>query len=211
MDTPKYPRTPYIADVPLTNFVGKDIVISEKLDGSNTLLFNGEVYGRGASLPSHDGWRAMVRKHHAWRTHSWMCYIYGEDIYGVHSIEYDAVPEEKTFYIFAVREILPELNIDLFYNEAMVRSYARTLGMPYVPVLYRGRVDSENELTALLLKYMMGDSELGGEREGVVIRLKDEFGAEDFGKSMAKVVRPNHVKSNEHWTKNWQPCKIRRQ
>ena len=35
--------------------------------------------------------------------------------------------------------------------------------------------------------------------EGYVIRLYDDFELADFGKSIAKYVRKNHVQTNDHW------------
>ena len=80
MNTPmKYPRTQHWPwsmtihsdDSTLLHpylFVGKQVIVTEKIDGSNTCLMNGEVYARSVSAPSHNGWFAMVRKHHGWKT-----------------------------------------------------------------------------------------------------------------------------------------------
>lgn len=45
-------------------FVNKKVVMTEKIDGGNTLLFNGDVYARSVLTPANDGWFAMVKKHH---------------------------------------------------------------------------------------------------------------------------------------------------
>ena len=79
------------------------VVITEKLDGSNTMLYRGQVYGRGMSEPSAAKWYGMLKKWHAWKTYDDEDFIFGEDIYGLHSIAYDPVPEDATFYIFGVR------------------------------------------------------------------------------------------------------------
>ena len=111
----RYPKTSYWPDSPsigrdeaiLTDperFVGEPVVIAEKLDGSNTLLHGGEVFGRSVSVPTHAKWMALVRKHHAWKVREPDVYLYGEDIYGVHSIAYGPVGEHQTFYAFALRD-----------------------------------------------------------------------------------------------------------
>ena len=108
----KYPRTPYSPWIPAnrpaadkTRFAGREIVITEKLDGSNTLLHQGQASPRSADRSSASPWLAMVRKHHAWKTIPLPeLQLYGEDIYGVHAIEYDPVPEKATFRPFAARE-----------------------------------------------------------------------------------------------------------
>ena len=84
----KYPRTPYwpyspagprdddeLADA--ARFAGRPIVITEKLDGSNTLLYQGEVYARSVSAPATGKWLAMVRKHHAWKVTEPDVFLYG--------------------------------------------------------------------------------------------------------------------------------------
>jgi len=70
----KYPRTPYspwsaanphsrpAAD--MTRFIGREIVITEKLDGSNTLLHQGQAYPLSKDNAA-ASWLAMARKHHA--------------------------------------------------------------------------------------------------------------------------------------------------
>ncbi|MCY4653602.1 MAG: hypothetical protein OXC95_10620, partial [Dehalococcoidia bacterium] len=67
-------------------FVGEPVAVTEKLDGGNTLLHAGKVYARSVSTPSDAKWMAMVKKHHAWKVTEPGVYLYGEDIYGVHSI-----------------------------------------------------------------------------------------------------------------------------
>jgi hypothetical protein len=42
----------------------------------------------------------------------------------------------------------------------------------------------------------------GDTREGVVIRVADSFKLDDFPNYVCKWVRPNHVQTDEHWTKN---------
>ena len=105
----KFPRIPYWPWSPSigrddgvhpdpSRFVGEAVVASEKLDGGNTLLHAGEVYARSMTAPSAGKWMAMVKKHHAWKVNEPDVFLYGEDIYGVHSIEYEPVPEHETFY-----------------------------------------------------------------------------------------------------------------
>ena len=111
----RYPRTPYwpwsptigrneIVHANPDRFVGEDVVATEKLDGGNTLLHAGRVYARSVSAPSEGKWMAMVKKHHAWKVSEPDVYLYGEDIYGVHSIAYEPVAEHETFRAFALRQ-----------------------------------------------------------------------------------------------------------
>ena len=98
----KYPRTPYWPWSPTIGrddsvhldpdrFVDEPVVVTEKLDGGNTLLHGGKVYARSVAAPSDAKWMAMVKKHHAWKVTDPDVYLDGEDIYGVHSIAYEPV------------------------------------------------------------------------------------------------------------------------
>ena len=82
------------------NFIGKRIIITEKLDGGNTCLFNGQVYARSVVQPSNDGWFAMVKKHHAWKSNYPYCEdvaFYGEDVYGAVFDEFTRSKQESWY------------------------------------------------------------------------------------------------------------------
>lgn len=209
----RYPRTLHWPDSPGISssdravldpgvFVGPEIIVTEKLDGSNVLLHCGEAYGRSVSTPSNAPWHAMVKKHHAWKTRGFVGIVYGEDIYGVHSIEYGPVREERTFNAFALRIG------DLFESFDTTSMRLQGLGIGIVPLLWRGRIRSVEDLSDLIAHEMAQPSALGGEREGVVVRLAHAFHVDDFQSSVAKSVRANHVQTDEHWTRNWKTCRI---
>ena len=212
----KYPRTPYwpyspghprdgdsLADP--NGFVGRPVVVTEKLDGSNTLLHQGEVYARSVSAPATAKWLAMVRKHHAWKVTDPDVFLYGEEIYGVHSIEYDPVPEDRTFYAFALR-----FADGSFGSFTEMAEYARGHAIPVVPVLFEGTFGSIRQVRDFVRQAHAEPSALGGEREGVVLRLAAGFPSPDFKHSVCKSVREGHVQSDEHWSKRWRPCRIAR-
>lgn len=215
---PKYPRTPhwpwsqtvhsddsYHSDP--SRFVGVDVVITEKLDGGNTCLWNGEVYARSTSQPATHGWMGMVRKHHAWKTLSVQkdTVYYGEDLFGIHSIEYDPMREDETFRLFAVRM---NNESDWFADWNQVEAHAKTLDVKTVPVLFRGQFESVKDITKWFETNIKQPSTLGGECEGFVMRVDHSFAANDFSNDVCKYVRANHVQTDEHWTKNWKPCKL---
>lgn len=214
---PKYPSTPCWPYSPSVGrgdvlhpdpkrFVGEPVVITEKLDGGNTLLHAGEVYARSTSAPSAGKWMAMVRKHHAWKVREPDVYLYGEDIYGVHSIVYGAVPESETFYAFALRYAG-----GAFAPFETVESYAAQREIPVVPVLFRSQFESLDELRDFVKNAHRESSALGGAREGVVLRLAKGFPALEFPNNVCKSVRMDHVQTDRHWTNNWRPCEILRQ
>jgi hypothetical protein len=212
----KYPRTPYWPDSPtkardgdtLTDperFVGRRVVVTEKLDGSNTLLHRGEVYARSVSAPAAAKWLGMVRKHHAWKVTEPDVFLYGEEIYGVHSIAYDPVPEDETFHAFALR-----YGDGSFGSFREMVDYARSRAIPVVPVLFEGTFDSVQQVRDFVTEAHAQPSALGGEREGVVLRLAAGFPAPDFEHSVCKSVRVGHVQSDEHWSTRWRPCRLAR-
>lgn len=186
-------------------FVGRAVVVTEKLDGSNTLLHRGEVYARSVSAPAAAQWLGMVRKHHAWKVTQPEVFLYGEDIYGVHSIEYDPVPEHRTFYAFALR-----CGDGSFGSFREMADFARSQAIPVVPVLFEGKFDSVREVRDFVSEAHGQPSALGGEREGVVLRLAEGFPAAEFPRNVCKSVRVGHVQSDEHWSKRWRPCRIAR-
>ena len=209
----KYPRTPYwtwsptvapdgrrVADPEV--FVGTEVVVTEKLDGSNTLLHDGQAYGRSVSAPSTAPWTAMVKKHHAWKLAGQDILLYGEDIYGVHSIEYGPVAEDRTLYVFALRRG------DRFESFDEVQLLADRLRIPVVPVVWRGRFGSVDALRELVVEAHTRPSRLGGQREGVVIRQAEGFPSADFGNLVCKSVRRDHIQTDEHWTGRWKPCAL---
>lgn len=207
-DTPYWPWSPAIDrdDDVHTNpdrFVGRAVVVTEKLDGSNTLLHTGRAYGRSVSAPSDGKWMAMVKKHHAWKVSEPDVYLYGEDIYGIHSISYDPVEEHETFYAFSLRD-----GNGVFGAFADVEAYVNRREIPVVPVLYRGFFRSIAELRAFVEHAHGEPSVLGGKREGVVLRLTRGFPEVEFSANVCKSVRIGHVQAEEHWTRKWRPCDI---
>ena len=214
--TRRYPRTPYWPDSPTKardgdtlsdpeRFVGREVVVTEKLDGSNTLLHRGEVYARSVSAPAAAKWLGMVRKHHAWKVTEPEVFLYGEEIYGVHSIEYEPVPEDRTFYAFALR-----FGDGSFGSFREMAQFANSRAIPVVPVLFEGAFDSVRQIRNFVSEAHGQPSALGGEREGIVLRVAAGFPADDFQYSVCKSVRVGHVQSDEHWSKRWRPCRIAR-
>ena len=213
----KYPSTPFWPWSPAIGrgdavhanpdrFVGEDVVVTEKLDGGNTLLHAGKVYARSVSAPSGGKWMAMVKKHHAWKVNEPDVYLYGEDIYGVHSVTYaPSWPNAR----LSTRS--PSgTRAGAFAAFAEVEAYAKQREIPVVPVLFRGRFRSVAEISAFMKQAHGEPSALGSEREGVVMRLARGFPAAEFQDNVCKSVRAGHVQTDEHWTRNWRPCRIAR-
>ena len=147
----------------------------------------------------------MVKKHHAWKVTEPDVFLYGEDIYGIHSIEYEPVREDETFYAFALRD-----DNDHFASFRDLTEYVQQRDISVVPVLFEGVFRTQNKLQNFVDEAHVEPSALGGEREGVVIRLARSFPASEFSRSVCKSVRSGHVQTDEHWTRNWRPCRTTR-
>ena len=87
--------------------------------------------------------------------------------------------------------------VSLSWDE--VEEWSALLGLPTVPVLYRGLWDHAR-IEAVFVDQARRGSLCGGPNiEGYVVRLARQFAAKDFGHSVAKFVRKGHVVTNEHW------------
>lgn len=209
MDSPKYNRTfylPYSAGATNDDKIAKstnslinvDIIITEKIDGSNTSLEKDGCFARTHSGPpnhiSFDGLKAL---------HASLKYnipegiqIFGEWCFALHSIYYDELPDY--FLAFNVRELNNEGFIWASWEE--VELWAEEIGVSTVPVLFQGQVDSEKELKELVESLMIQPSKCGGIREGVVVRVSKSFTDDNFSQCVMKCVRANHVNpDNDHW------------
>ena len=212
---PKYPSSPHWVSSPEVHrddsthqnperFVGVEVSITEKLDGGNTCLWTGEAYARSTGQPATQGWFAMVKKHHAWRTMHLdpRIAVYGEDLYGIHSIKYDALKEDETYRVFNIREEDEWLSLDDRIQ------FCKDYEFLMVPVLFRGVFQSVKELTQWFEQHIQEPSALGPQREGFVMQLTGRFHNDVFGDSVAKYVRKGHVQTDEHWTRNWKPATL---
>lgn len=219
----KYPRSYHVQSSPgttsddrIAKTIGMlcrgEIVMTEKMDGSNTSLSKYGVYGRSRTAPSENGWDA-------WLKPMWQMMkndlgdleICGENMYGVHSIEYSGL--DSHFYIFGIRDTAR----DFWLSWEEVEFYAKMLDLPTVPVLFRSdknfRVEENwiyNKIDELVATPSLKSDERYGvtPKEGVVIRLAGEFPNDMFYNSLAKWVRKGHVTTDEHWTKNWKRAKL---
>ncbi len=184
------------------SLIGINIVITEKLDGSNTAFTKNGVYGRSHVEFTRNPWD--IKSWDIWnrisRNIDEDVYIFGEGMYGIHSIEYSNL--KSYFYIFGVRDN----NIWISWDQ--VEEYSYLLDIPTVPVLFKGVVSSEKELKDLTESLSKEPSALGGLREGIVVRNADIFHNDDFSDNLMKWVRKGHVQTDQHWTRDWKKAKI---
>lgn len=209
MESPKYNRTFHFPWSPgatnddkiatsIDKLIGVPIVITEKMDGSNTSLeFDGCFARTHSGAPTHVSFDGLKALHATIKYKIPQDYqFFGEWCYAKHSIEYSELP--GYFLMFNVRMLNPEFN-DIWLSWEDVELWAEEIGVPTVPVLFRGEVSSEKELKELVESLMIQPSRCGGIREGAVVRIQKAFEDYNFSSCVMKCVRANHVQTSEHW------------
>lgn len=195
----KYPRTPHlpwsegrtsddkVLDS-LEGFIGKEVVVTEKLDGENSSLYVDHSHARSLDSKMHPS-RAWLKQLHASFKHeipqNWR--ICGENLYAKHSIHYSNLPS-----YFLVFGIYNDKNICLSWNDT--KEWCSLMDLHTVPELYRG-IWNEEHIKSL----WKGISVFGGEGEGYVVRVAEAFHYDQFWGNVAKWVREDHVQTDSHW------------
>lgn len=209
MDSPKYNRTYHMPwskgatnddkiATDLSALIGTSIVITEKMDGSNTSLEQNGCFARTHSGPPiHPSFDSLKALHASvrWKIPQ-KIQLFGEWCFALHSIAYNELPGH--FLLFNVRMCSPELN-DIWLSWEDVELWSKEIEVPTVPVLFQGQVSSEKELKELTESFMNQPSACGGIREGVVTRVQRPFEDYNFSRCIMKCVRANHVQTTEHW------------
>ena len=181
----------------ISGILNVPIVISEKLDGGCSDLNSNGLFARThVGPPTHKSFDWLKAFHtntkHLIPSH---LQIFGENMYALHSIAYDKLP--SYFLVFNIRDT--EKNLWLSWDE--VEEWAKKIGAPTVPVLFRGTIKNEKELQEIVEKLCSDPSEYGTTREGVVIRLSGKFSDKDFSRYVLKAVRAGHVQTDSHWSR----------
>jgi len=182
------------------------IVITEKMDGSNTSLeFDGCYARTHAGTPTHKSFDQLKALHASikWNIPEGLQF-FGEWCFAKHSIEYAELP--AYFMLFNIRALqgTPIIlgfvqTFDMWFAWEDVEAWAQKMCLATVPVLFQGTVQSEKELQELVESLMEQPSTCGGVREGVVARVQRSFKDEEFPICVMKCVRANHVQTTEHW------------
>lgn len=219
----KYPRTYHFDFSPgttsddrisknINNILNIESVSTEKLDGSNTSISYSGVYGRSRAAISRNPWDNFLKP--KWEMikndlNDFDIEIMGENMYGVHSIKYSGL--DSHFYVFGVRN--RKHNMFLSWDE--VEYFAEMFDFELVPVINKGIIKNYDDVKSMIKKTMKEPSNLednrffDSEKEGVVIRVFKEFHSDLFYNSVFKYVRKNHVKTTEHWVRNWKRANLR--
>jgi len=196
-DYHKYPRTYHLPwSLGSTNddkflestepFIGKRIVITEKMDGENTNMYPNRYHARSIDSNDHPS-RHYVKsiwgqiKHEipeGWR-------ICGENLYAKHSIFYDKLPT-----YFMVFSIWDENNMCLSWDDTV--DFCGLLNLQTVPVI--DIIDYDEDYLRNL-----ADNFDVVKKEGYAFRNIKTFHFDDFTENVAKWVREKHITTDQHW------------
>ena len=210
----KYPRTPHLPSSPgatrddrildaasLGGLLGleRELVITEKLDGSNVALRADSPYPFArshAGSPAHPSFDPLKAIHAAFQPFlPEAATVYGEWRYAVHSHVYPGISTDDyaNLFLFAIRD-----DDGHWRSWEAVETLAFSLGLHAAPVLDRHAFVREEDLQAEAARLGGKPSVLGGVREGVVIRDSGGFSDSKFPTRVAKWVRSFSI--GEHWS-----------
>lgn len=210
------------------------LVLTEKIDGQNNCFSKHGVFARSHAATSELPWDKPLRERwHLLKDDLKGIEIFGENMYGIHSIAYSKL--ESFFYVFAIRE----KGIWLSWEE--VKFYAEMFDFPTVPeipikVTLKDMYTEGTDENTILEKWLISNlgmkwtecvetpGLLGGYSpktgkdcsEGFVIRNAGSYKTNDGVIPVAtnefnnlfKIVRRKHVETDVHWTKTWKPTTL---
>ena len=188
------------------------IVHTEKLDGENNCLNQFGVFARSHVAPTTSPWTSQLRERwNILKNDLGDIELFGENLYAVHSIEYKRI--EEYYFIFAVRQM------DKWLSWEEVKFYASMFDFPTVPELAVQTTEglTQESLQLAIENWAQEPSVFGSlnpftsedcTREGVVTRNIGEYPVTEFMHNVFKYVRKGHVKTDEHWTRNWKRAKL---
>lgn len=210
------------------------LVLTEKLDGQNNCFTKYGVFARSHLAPTIHPWDKPMRER--WqliKNDLGSLEVFGENMYGIHSIGYRKLT--SYFYVFAIREKGRWLSWEEVKFYAALLDFPV---VPAIAIKYplRDFMEEHLEEEVILRKWLYqnlgmdweesvqtsgllgGYDVLSGEdcSEGFVVRNKGAFAMQDEGVKVAsnefnqlfKLVRKGHVKTDVHWTKNWQAATL---
>jgi hypothetical protein len=193
----KYPRTHHLPwslgmhdddrmHTSTEQWKGKQVVVTEKMDGENTTMYSDHIHARSIESKKHPS-RTWVKNFWSKIAHDippgWR--ICGENLYAKHSIRYNDL--RSYFLGFSVWD---DNNFCLDWNTT--KEFFELLGIRPVRTIYTGSYDED--FIKGIVRILNFDTV-----EGYVLRTADGFLYKDFKTAVGKFVRPNHIKTTKHW------------
>lgn len=174
----------------LSGFQNNEVVVTAKMDGENTTMYNDGLHARSPNSGYHPS-RSWVQRYWAEKVAGRIPdedRICGENLFARHSIEYHYLPS-----YFLVHSMWTGPHC-LSWDDTQKK--AKELGMITVPELYRGSFDEKllrHSYEALQGKLHRDDL------EGYVVRVARPIDRDEYNNVVAKYVRPHHVQTDDHW------------
>jgi hypothetical protein len=204
----KYPRTWHLPWSPgatdddrilatTDHWNGKQVVITEKMDGENTTLYRDYIHARSLDYnphPSRDRVKALWGSIQSEIPDGYR--VCAENLTAVHSIPYDGLP--SVLLVFSIWNGLTCLSWAETKEWVSLLSMATGVQLHTVPVLWEGEWSPEamDEIrTRVWLKAKMSRPAV----EGYVVRPADSFHMREFSDAVGKYVRAQHVQTHGHW------------
>lgn len=194
----KYPRTvhhPYSQCITeddrtlkdSSNFENQEIIITIKKDGENASLYHNYYHARSIDSLNHESRNWLKQFHFSYIAPNLPdnFRVCGENLFAKHSIHYTDL--KTYFYGFQIWD----KDLCLSWDETL--EWFELLGITPVEEVYRGIYSDK------IVKDLFDNLDKTKE-EGLVIRLASSFKYKDFKKSVAKLVRKDHIADgSNHW------------
>lgn len=188
------------------------IIHTEKLDGENNCLNKHGVFARSHAAPTSSPWTKAIRERWQLLKNDLGDYeIFGENLYAIHSIIYPNI--EEHYFVFGVREK------DQWLSWEETAFIAAAFDLPTVPLITtKSNLENKSAFEQQFKELVNRPSHFGSVNvqtnqactlEGIVTRNINQYAVEDFAKNVFKYVRKGHVKTDEHWTRNWKRAPLK--
>ncbi|GAB5366985.1 hypothetical protein AAMO2058_001190800 [Amorphochlora amoebiformis] len=189
-------------------FIGQEVIVTEKMDGGNCCLYNGQVYARTHKHPAKHPSFSPIKSLYAGILHDLnypKAAYFGENMVAVHSIPYRRLA--AFYYLFSIRE-----QNGRWLSWADVEVEAKAIGVPHPAVIFKGKFSSTEQIRRLMDQRAKELSTACDTctPEGFVIRIARAFSDEEFknGKAVAKYVRKGHCQTDRKWGAHWKKSKL---
>ena len=171
-------------------FVGKQIVVTEKLDDENTTFYHDYIHARSLDSGMHPS-RTWVkglygRIQYQIPEDGRIC---GENVFAKHSIYYKNL--ETYFYVFSVWD---ENDNCLSWDET--KEFCKDLTLQTVPIIDRLTLNNWKDV---MESYKMYYEKKKDDVEGWVARVANSFNFNSFALNVCKYVRKGHVQTDQNW------------
>lgn len=202
----KYPSTPYLdispgrdcdLVLPVRALVNVPVVVTIKMDGSNVVLTRDMMAARNGTTAKHTSFSLLKARHYELAQGiPEGIQVFGEWLYAKHSIHYSGkIALKNLLQVFAGYDQKRKC----WLPWGGVKEIAQLMGVPTPPVLGEFCFSSEGKLSGLLMA--MAAKVIDQGHEGIVVRSVYPFHFGQFARYTGKYVRPDHVQTDTHWSR----------